>query len=232
MTTRRAIVLLSGGLDSATVAAMALRDGFAVHALTVRYGQRHAAELDAAARIAASLGISPHTVVDVDLRAIGGSALTADIPVPLDREHAAIGRGIPATYVPARNTVLLSLALALAETTGALDLFIGANEVDFSGYPDCRPEFLAAFERLADAGTRAGADGARFRVHAPLIALSKREIIERGTALGVDYALTLSCYDPSPDGAACGRCDACRLRLRGFREAGLADPARYRAATA
>lgn len=233
MSGRAAVVLLSGGLDSATVAAVARADGFAVHALTVRYGQRHAAELDAAARVAAALGAVRHVVVDADLRAIGGSALTADLPVPRDRGDDAIGHGIPDTYVPARNTLLLSLALGFAEAIGAFDIFIGANAVDYSGYPDCRPEFLTAFERLANLATRAGVEGTgRFRIHAPLLALSKAAIIERGTALGVDYGLTVSCYDPGPAAEGCGRCDACRLRLRGFDALGRTDPARYRPAAA
>lgn len=229
MSGRAAVVLLSGGLDSATAAAIARADGFELHALTARYGQRHAAELDAARRTAASLGIARHVFVNVDLRAIGGSALTADEPLPLDRPAAEIGGDVPATYVPARNTVLLALALAHAETVGAFDLFIGATAVDYSGYPDCRPEFLAAFERLADLATRAGTSGqGRFRVHAPLLRMSKRDIIERGLELGVDYGLTVSCYAAAPDGAACGRCDACRLRLRGFTQLGIPDPAVYR----
>ncbi len=230
MTRGAAVVLLSGGLDSATVAAVARAEGFAVHALTVRYGQRHAAELDAARRVAAALGIARHVFLDADLRAVGGSALTAEMPVPLDREAATIGRDIPVTYVPARNTILLALALGLAETAGAFDLFIGANAVDYGGYPDCRPEFLTAFERLANVATRAAVEGAGvFRIHAPLLRLTKAEIIRRGVELDVPYGDTLSCYAPSAAGHACGRCDACRLRLRGFREAGLRDPARYAA---
>jgi 7-cyano-7-deazaguanine synthase len=230
VTPRPAVLLLSGGLDSATTGAIARAEGYEVHALTVRYGQRHAAELEAARRVAAALGVARHLFVDVDLRAIGGSALTADLPLPRDRPDASIGAEIPSTYVPARNTVLLSLALGHAETVGAFDLFIGANAVDYSGYPDCRPAFLGAFEKLADLATRAGVEGAgRFRVHAPLLDLQKHEIIRRGLELGVDYAVTVSCYDAAPGGAACGRCDACRLRLRGFRELGIRDPGTYRA---
>lgn len=226
----RAVVLLSGGLDSATVLAIAMADGYETYGLSVRYGQRHDVELDAARRIAARAGVARHLVVDVDLRAIGGSALTADIAVPKDRPAVEIGGDIPVTYVPARNTILLALALAWAETLGAQDIFLGVNAVDYSGYPDCRPAFLEAFEHLADVATRAGVEGRqRLRVHAPLLRLTKAEIIRRGTALGVDYGLTRTCYDPSPGGEACGSCDACRLRLDGFREAGLTDPAPYRA---
>ncbi len=224
-----AVVLLSGGLDSATVAAIALADGFDVAALSFRYGQRHAAELDAACRVAAALGITRHLVLDADLRAIGGSALTADIPVPKHRAVSVIGGDIPSTYVPARNTIFLAFALGWAEVLGATDIFIGANALDYSGYPDCRPEYLRAFERLAALATRAGAEGAAFRIQAPLLELSKAQIIGRGAALGVDYALTVSCYDAAPDGAACGACDACLLRARGFRESGVPDPTRYRA---
>ena len=223
-----AVVLLSGGMDSATTAAVARHQGFALYALSFRYGQRHAAELSAAKRVAASLGVIRHALVDIDLRSFGGSALTADIPVPKDRDLNAIGEGIPVTYVPARNTIFLSFALAWAEVLGAADIFIGVNALDYSGYPDCRPEFIAAFQRLASLATRAGTQDHRaFTIHAPLIQLSKREIIELGRAHGVDYGLTLSCYDPTPAGEACGRCDACQLRLKGFRQAGLSDPARY-----
>lgn len=228
-TTRpRAVVLLSGGLDSTTVLAVALRDGFDVAALSVRYGQRHAAELDAAARIAQRMGVTRHEIVDLDLRTFGGSALTADIPVPKDRDVDAIASGIPVTYVPARNTVFLALALAFAETLGAADIFIGVNALDYSGYPDCRPAFIEAFERLANVATKAGVDGtSRFAIHAPLLQLSKAEIITLGLSLGVDYGDTCSCYDPLPTGEACGRCDACVLRLRGFEGAGLRDPIAY-----
>lgn len=229
MTAPAAVVLLSGGVDSATVAAVARADGFEVCALSVRYGQRHAAELDAAARVAHSLGIERRLVLDIDLRAIGGSALTADLAVPRDRRADEMGADIPATYVPARNTIFLSLALAWAEVLGAQDIFIGANALDYSGYPDCRPEYLRAFETLANLATRAGVEGSRLTIHAPLLHLTKAEIVRRGTGLGVDYGLTVSCYDPSPDGAACGRCDACLLRRKGFEQSGVPDPTRYRA---
>jgi 7-cyano-7-deazaguanine synthase len=225
-----AVVLLSGGMDSATTAAIAINQGFEVHALSFRYGQRHAAELEAARRVARHLGISRHTVLDIDLAGIGGSALTGSIAVPKDTPVEQIGRQIPPTYVPARNTIFLSFALALAEVIRASDIFIGANALDYSGYPDCRPEYFRAFQNLAQLATRAGVEaGRRTTVHTPLIQLTKREIVERGLALGIDYGITLSCYDPSPDGAACGRCDACTLRLKGFREAGLEDPAAYQA---
>jgi 7-cyano-7-deazaguanine synthase len=225
--TQRAVVLLSGGLDSTTCLAWARARGFECHTLAVDYGQRHRVELEAARRVAASLGAASHRVVAVDLRAIGGSALTADIEVPHDRPAAALASGIPVTYVPARNTVFLALALGLAETLGAGDLVAGMNAVDYSGYPDCRPAFVHAFEALAKLATRAGAEGGGFTVHAPLMALDKAGIIRLGLSLGVDYTLTHSCYDPAPDGAACGRCDACLIRLRGFREAAIPDPARY-----
>jgi 7-cyano-7-deazaguanine synthase len=221
-----ATVLLSGGLDSATVLAIARADGFACHCLTVDYGQRHRVELAAAARVADALGAASHRVVTLDLRAIGGSALTDDIEVPHGAEPGAAE--VPVTYVPARNTVLLALLLGFAEVVGAADLFIGANAVDYSGYPDCRPAFLEGFAALANIATVAGAEhGVRFRIHAPLLELTKAEIIRRGVALGVDYSLTHSCYDPSPDGLACGDCDACIFRRRGFREAGVPDPTRY-----
>ena len=221
-------MLLSGGLDSATTLALARAEGFETYALSFRYGQRHALELQAAAGIAAALGVVRHHVVEIDLRAFGGSALTADIPVPKDRPTAALGSGIPVTYVPARNTIFLSFALGWAEVLDAADIFIGVNALDYSGYPDCRPAFIEKFEELAALATRAGVDGAtRFRIRAPLIGLTKADIIRRGLALGVDYGRTLSCYDPAPDGAACGHCDSCQLRLGGFREAGMADPARY-----
>jgi 7-cyano-7-deazaguanine synthase len=226
----RAVVLLSGGLDSATCLAWARAQGFECATLAVDYGQRHRVELAAARRVALGLGVADHREVRVDLRAIGGSALTADLEVPRDRDERAMAAGIPVTYVPARNTVLLALALGLAETIGAADLVAGMNAIDYSGYPDCRPEFVRAFEALAGVATRAGVEGARFRVHAPLLTLDKAGIIRLGVSLGVDYALTHSCYDPAPDGAACGRCDACRLRARGFREAGVPDPTRYAAA--
>lgn len=224
---KRAVVLLSGGLDSTTCMAWARARGFECHTLAVDYGQRHRVELDAARRVATALGAASHRVVAVDLRAIGGSALTADIDVPHDRPAAAMASGIPITYVPARNTVFLALALGLAETLGASDLVAGMNAVDYSGYPDCRPAFVHAFETLAKLATRAGAEGGRFTVHAPLMALDKAGIIRLGLSLGVDYALTHSCYDPARDGAACGRCDACLIRLQGFRDAAIHDPARY-----
>jgi 7-cyano-7-deazaguanine synthase len=217
-----AVVLLSGGLDSYTAAAVARRDGFDLYALTVRYGQRHAAELDAARRVAAALGVRQHLELEVDLSRMGGSALTADIAVPKDQPIDAAA--IPVTYVPARNTVFLSLALGWAEVLGAQDLVIGVNALDYSGYPDCRPEFIRAFEALANLATRAGVEGRRFRVHAPLLELSKADIVRLGVSLGLDYGLTHSCYDPDPQGRPCGGCDSCRLRAAGFREAGVADP--------
>ncbi|MEK6606454.1 MAG: 7-cyano-7-deazaguanine synthase QueC [Myxococcota bacterium] len=223
----RAVCLLSGGLDSAVTLAVARRDGFACHALTVRYGQRHACELSAAARVAASVGVREHRVVDVDLRAIGGSALTDAMAVPRDRTDGDMARGIPPTYVPARNTVFLGVALAWTEVLGARDIFLGANVVDYSGYPDCRPEFLAAFERLAALATKAGVEGASFQVHAPLLRMTKSEIVRLGVSLGVDLGLTHSCYDPTEAGLACGHCDACLIRRKGFAEAGIADPTRY-----
>jgi 7-cyano-7-deazaguanine synthase len=233
MTLPKAVLLLSGGVDSTTTAAIALHEGFDLHALSVRYGQRHAVEHEAARRVAERLGIRRHVIVDLDLRAFGGSALTADVPVPKDTPLAEIGARIPATYVPARNTIFLSLALAWAETLGARDIFFGANALDYSGYPDCRPEYLEAYARMADLATRASVEeGARLRIHAPLLRLTKAEIVSRGVALGLDYGMTSSCYDPAADGAACGRCEACILRLKGFAEAGLPDPARYQAAHA
>jgi 7-cyano-7-deazaguanine synthase len=218
-----AILLLSGGLDSYTAGAIARGDGFALHALTVRYGQTHVEEIEAARRVAASLGVERHVELALDLRAIAASALTGAVAVPKDRPIDAAD--IPSTYVPARNTIFLSLALAWAETLGANDLVIGVNALDYSGYPDCRPEYIAAFTTLADLATRAGVTGQHFRIHTPLIALSKAEIIRRGIALGLDYGLTHSCYDPTPDGRPCGHCDSCVLRARGFAEAGVADPA-------
>ena len=227
-TLRRAVVLVSGGLDSATALAVAIRDGFTVNALTFRYGQRHASEIEAAKRVARNFGVSRHEVAEIDLTIFGGSALTADIPVPRDRDLEHGETGIPVTYVPARNTIFLSYALAFAEVVGSTDIFIGVNALDYSGYPDCRPEYIAAFETMANLATRAGVEGSTpLRIHTPLISLTKAEIIRLGTGLGVDYAATMSCYDPEPDGAACGRCDACQLRLKGFREAGLSDPVRY-----
>ena len=221
---RDAVVLLSGGLDSATALAIAVDQGFRCHALSLRYGQRHEAELHAAARVAEALGAADHKVIDIDLGSIGGSALTDHaIAVP-----TLPSSGIPVTYVPARNTVFLALALGWAEVLEACDLFIGVNAVDYSGYPDCRPEFITAFQDLANLATRAGVEGARFQVHAPLISLSKAEIIRKGMALGVDYSLTVSCYAATAEGAACGACDSCRLRRAGFVAAGVADPTRYR----
>jgi 7-cyano-7-deazaguanine synthase len=222
----KAAVLLSGGLDSSTVLAIARSEGYECHCLTVDYGQRHRIELDAARRVAVALGAASHRIVKLDLRTIGGSALTDDIEVPKDREPGE--GGVPVTYVPARNTVLLALLLGLAETTGASELFIGANAVDYSGYPDCRPQFLEAFGRLAGLATVAGASrGVEFKVCAPLLELGKAEIIRRGSELGVDYSLTHSCYDPTEDGLACGGCDSCILRRRGFAEAGVEDPTKY-----
>ncbi len=225
----RAVVLLSGGMDSATCLAWARAQGFGCATLAVDYGQRHRVELEAARRVARALGSSDHREVRVDLRAIGGSALTADLAVPRGRDPETMARDIPITYVPARNTVFLGLALGLAETLGATDLVAGMNALDYSGYPDCRTEFVRAFEALAQLATRAGVGGMRFRVHTPLMTLDKAGIIRLGVSLGVDYSLTHSCYDPAPGGLACGQCDACRLRIKGFREAGVADPTRYAA---
>ncbi len=225
---KRAVVLLSGGLDSATTLALARARGFQTYALSVDYGQRHVHELDAARRVAQALGVVEHRVVKVDLRTIGGSALTDQLEVPKDRPFEQIEHGIPITYVPARNTVFLSLALGYAEVLEVFDLFIGVNALDYSGYPDCRPEFIAQFERLANLATKAGVEGrGTFRIHTPLIAMTKAQIIREGARLGLDYGLTHSCYEPSPDGLACGRCDSCRLRLKGFAEAGLVDPIPY-----
>ncbi|MBI2761274.1 MAG: 7-cyano-7-deazaguanine synthase QueC [Chloroflexi bacterium] len=226
----RAVVLLSGGLDSTTALAVAIHEGFAAHALTVRYGQRHALEVQAASRVASTLGATEHVVTDIDLRLFGGSALTADIDVPKGRRPEEMAHGIPITYVPARNTILLSLALAWAEVLGANDIFLGVNVLDYSGYPDCRPEYIEAYQRMADLATKAGVEGRqRLAIHTPLIMLSKAQIITLGRGLGVDYSLTLSCYDPSPEGASCGQCDACLLRMKGFAEIGLRDPVVYQA---
>ena len=222
-----AVVLVSGGMDSAVVLAIAREAGFDVHALSVRYGQRHTSELDAADRVAQSLGAIAHKTVHVDLRSIGGSALTDDIAVPTDDDGHEIGQGIPSTYVPARNTIMLSVALGWAEVLGSSDLFCGVKAVDYSGYPDCRPEFIAGFEALANLATKAGAEGSRFRVHAPLMRMSKADIVREGLRLGVDFAQTVSCYQADADGRACRHCDACRLRAQGFAEAGVADPTRY-----
>jgi len=227
MIPKRAVVLVSGGIDSATALALAARDGFEVYALTFDYGQRHSAELEAARRVVSHLGALRHVVISIDLRSLGGSALTADIDVPKARDMARISSEIPVTYVPARNTIFLSIALGWCEVIGAEDIFIGANAIDYSGYPDCRPEYLAEFERLAQLATREGAEGrAHYRIHAPLLRMTKAEIIRTGTAAGVDFSLTHSCYDPS-HGAACGACDACLLRRKGFLEAGVPDPTRY-----
>jgi 7-cyano-7-deazaguanine synthase len=226
----KAVVLLSGGLDSTTTLAIARDEGFEPYALTFRYGQRHEVEVEAACRVAQRFGVARHVVVPIDLRLFGGSALTADVEVPKGRSLDQIGTGIPITYVPARNTIFLSYALAYAEVLEAGDIFLGVNILDHSGYPDCRPEYVEAFERMANLATRAGVEGrTRLKIHTPLIRLSKAEIIRKGLELGVDYAETSTCYDPSPEGAACGACDACLLRLKGFTENGLEDPALYRA---
>lgn len=220
-----AVVLLSGGLDSTTTLAIAQAEGFTPYALSFRYGQRHWVELESAQRVASVMGVAEHIIADIDLRRFGGSALTADIPVPKDRPLDTLAAGIPITYVPARNTVFLSFALAWAEVLGSSDLFIGVNALDYSGYPDCRPEYLAAYERMANLATAAGVEGRQhLQIHAPLIALTKGQIIQRGLALGIDYGLTSSCYDPGAAGRPCGHCDSCKLRAKGFREAGVPDP--------
>ncbi|HVM63403.1 MAG TPA: 7-cyano-7-deazaguanine synthase QueC [Acidimicrobiales bacterium] len=225
---RQAIVLLSGGIDSTTALAIARDEGFRCNALSFSYGQRHSSELDAARRVAAALGVQRQVVVDIDLRRFGGSALTGDIEVPKGRDLEAEGDAIPVTYVPARNTIFLSYALAFAETSGASDIFIGVNALDYSGYPDCRPEYIAAFQHMANLATKVGVEGiAKIAIRAPLIEMTKAEIIRRGTALGVDYGLTVSCYDADIAGRACRRCDSCQLRARGFAEAGVADPTKY-----
>jgi len=225
---KKAVALLSGGLDSATVAALAIKQGFDVYALSFDYGQRHRCELDAARRVACALGVRDHIVAPINLRVFGGSALTADIEVPKERDFDRISAEIPVTYVPARNTIFLSLALGWCEVIGAQDIFIGVNAVDYSGYPDCRPEFIEAFERLAALATKAGVEGtSRFRIHAPLMNMTKSDIIRAGIQAGVDYSITHSCYDPTPEGLACGVCDSCVLRRRGFAEAGAADTIRY-----
>ena len=222
-----AVVLLSGGLDSATVAAIARREDFDVHALSFSYGQRHSAELDAADRVANQVGVKDHKTIPIDLRAFGGSALTADIEVPKGRDAEEMSDSIPVTYVPARNTIFLSFALAWAEVLGSADVFIGVNALDYSGYPDCRPEFIEAYERMARIATKAGVEGTGLSIHAPLINMTKAEIVELGTSLGVDYGLTVSCYDADAAGAACGECDSCVLRRKGFADSGLLDPTRY-----
>ena len=228
MTRPKAVVLLSGGLDSTTILAIAEHDGFDVHALSFRYGQRHEAELNAGREIAEAAGV-PRVVADIDLRLFGGSALTSDIDVPKDRDADEMGEGIPVTYVPARNTVFLSFALAYAEVLGADDIFIGVNALDYSGYPDCRPEYISAFQHMANLATKRGVEGNTLTIHTPLIDLTKAQIVARGLELGVDYGRTVTCYDPSDEGEACGHCDACLLRLKGFAENGLADPAPYQA---
>jgi 7-cyano-7-deazaguanine synthase len=224
---KRAVLLLSGGLDSATVLAIAQAEGYEVYALSVRYGQRHDVEVEAARRVAEQLGAARHVVAEIDLRLFGGSALTDDLAVPKGRDLDHLPDEIPITYVPARNTIFLSYALAWAEVLGANAIFIGVTAIDFSGYPDCRPEYIAAFERMANLATKAAVEGHRLTIHTPLINLTKREIIQTGLSLGVDYSLTTSCYDPSPTGAACGTCDACLLRLKGFAEAEVVDPISY-----
>ena len=230
----KAVALLSGGLDSTTTLAIARSEGFALYALTFRYGQRHDVEIEAARRVAAALGVAQHVVVQIDLRLFGGSALTDDdIAVPRDRDLDQMGESIPVTYVPARNTIFLSYALAWAEVLGANDIFIGVNALDYSGYPDCRPEYIAAYERMANLATKAAVEGRQhLTIHTPLITLTKRQIIQKGLELGVDYALTRTCYDPSPQGEACGHCDACLLRLKGFSDIGIEDPAPYQHARA
>ncbi|MFL5348690.1 MAG: 7-cyano-7-deazaguanine synthase QueC [Hyalangium sp.] len=224
---KKAVVLLSGGLDSTTCLAMAKAAGFEPVCLAVAYGQRHAVELERARKVAEKMGVKDFRIVPIDLRSVGGSALTADIAVPKDRPETEMSHGIPVTYVPARNTLFLALALGLAEVVGAQDLYIGVNAVDYSGYPDCRPEFIRAFESLANLATKAGVEGARFKIHAPLSGMTKAEIIREGTRLGVDYGMTHSCYDPDAQGRACGRCDSCLLRKKGFQEAGVPDPTLY-----
>jgi 7-cyano-7-deazaguanine synthase len=224
---KRAVVLVSGGIDSAIALAICLRDGFEAYALSFDYGQRHRREIIGAQKIASALGAHRHRVATIDLRLFGGSSLTDDIGVPKARSSEELSHGIPITYVPARNTIFLSYALAWAEVLDMRDIFIGVNAIDYSGYPDCRPEFIAAFEKLANLATKAGTEGAHFHIHAPLISMSKADIIRKGTELGVDFSLTHSCYDPTPEGLACGQCDSCQLRLKGFHEAGLEDPIRY-----
>jgi 7-cyano-7-deazaguanine synthase len=226
--TRNAVVLLSGGLDSATTLALARREGFALFALSFDYGQRHRIELECADRLAAAYGVRRHVTMPIDLRVFGGSSLTSEVPVPKDRPAELLSHGIPSTYVPARNTIFLSFALAFAEVSQSNDIFLGVNALDYSGYPDCRPEYLEAFGRMANLATKAAVEGAQqVRIHAPLVRMTKAEIIRTGLSLGVDYGMTTSCYDPSPAGIACGRCDSCQLRLKGFAEAGAKDPRPY-----
>jgi 7-cyano-7-deazaguanine synthase len=230
---RRAVVLLSGGLDSTTTLAVAQSEGYEAHALTFRYGQRHSPEINAARRVAERHGVAKHVIADIDLRVFGGSALTSDVPVPKGRAIEEVGKGIPITYVPARNTIFLSFALAWAEVLGASDIFIGVNALDYSGYPDCRPEYIEAYEGMANLATKAGVEGRqRLKIHTPLINLTKAEIICKGLELGVDYSLTISCYDPTPEGAACGECDSCQLRLRGFAVNNINDTAPYHTSVA
>lgn len=225
---KKAVVLLSGGLDSSTVLAIAKSEGYELYALSFSYGQRHIIELDAARRVAVAIGVADHRIATIDLRVFGGSALTADIAVPKGRDVAEMGHGIPITYVPARNTIFLSFALAWAEVLGSSDIFIGVNALDYSGYPDCRPEFIEAFEKLANLATKAGVEGRQhLKIHTPLLALTKAQIVRKGIELGVDYSLTCTCYDPSPTGEPCGQCDSCLLRQKGFRENGLTDPLKY-----
>jgi 7-cyano-7-deazaguanine synthase len=229
----KAVVLLSGGLDSTTTLAVAQSEGYEAYALTFRYGQRHSPEIQASRRVAARHGVAEHVIADIDLRVFGGSALTSDVPVPKGRAVEEMGDGIPVTYIPARNTIFLSFALAWAEVLGSSDVFIGVNALDYSGYPDCRPEYVEAYERMANLATKAGVEGTqRLKIHTPLIKLTKAEIIRKGLELGVDYSLTLSCYDPTPEGAACGECDSCQLRLRGFAGNGINDAAPYRTSAA
>ncbi|MDH4206072.1 MAG: 7-cyano-7-deazaguanine synthase QueC [Desulfobacteraceae bacterium] len=226
--TKKAVVLSSGGIDSTTAMAIAKHEGFKIYSLSFFYGQRHALELEAAQKVANAIGVTEHLVINIDLKQIGGSSLTDDIDVPKDRDEQAMSRGIPVTYVPARNTIFLSFALAWAEVLKSSDIFIGVNAIDYSGYPDCRPEYIDAFERMANLATKAGVEGTtRVRIRTPLIRLTKAKIIQKGIDLGVDFALTHSCYDPSPQGFACGKCDSCFLRRKGFKEAGVTDPARY-----
>jgi len=224
---KRAVVLLSGGIDSTTTLAIAIAEGYQTYALSFDYGQRHQIETEAARRVANSLGAKEHRIAKIDLRVFGGSALTDDVAVPKQRLETEIAHGIPVTYVPARNTIFLAYALAWAEVIPANDIFLGVNAIDYSGYPDCRPEFIAAFENLANVGTKAGVEGRRFKIHTPLIKFSKTDIIRKAVDLGVDLSLTHSCYDPTPEDLACGECDSCLLRLKGFREAGITDPIRY-----
>lgn len=228
---KKAIVLLSGGLDSTTTLGIAANEGYDCYAITFRYGQRHETELACAKKIAAHFGVRDHVIVNIDLRAFGGSALTGDIDVPKNRNANEMSDGIPVTYVPARNTIFLSFALAMAESLGIRDIFIGVNAIDYSGYPDCRPEYIAAFETMANLATKAGVEGDLFAIHTPLIDLQKADIINRGLGLGIDYAMTCTCYDPDSQGRACGQCDACSLRLKGFAQNGIEDPAAYRSAS-